>query len=130
MCPSALLAQSLDKDFTRTGQRQTTISSWHVFGTTAPLQEWSRLVEIIVSGFGVIVSSSGFFEDAFYPIVPKNPDVPHQGQGVLPPQGRIFPAQVVRRLANSHMAAAICYKQTQSSGISPVCRAAGCWLPG
>ena len=87
MCPSALFAQSLDKDFTRTGQHQTIISSWHVFGSTTTSQEWSGLLEIILSGFGVNVPSSGFLEDAFYPMNSTNPNVPHQGLGVLPPQG-------------------------------------------
>ena len=85
--PVAALAQILEKDFTRTGQHESLITSWSVFGGKTTSQQWSGVIEVIVSGFGVNVPSSGFLEDAFYPIVPATPDVPHQGVGVLPPVG-------------------------------------------
>jgi hypothetical protein len=84
--PTVAFAQ-LERDFTRTGQKESIISSWSVFGGKTTLQQWSGLVEVIVSGFGVNVPASGVLEDAFYPIDPAVPDVPIQGPGILPPQG-------------------------------------------
>ena len=86
LIPTVSFAQ-LEKDFTRTGQHNSLITSWSVFGGKTTAQSWSGLIEVIVSGFGVNVPDSGFLEDAFYPIIPETPDVPHQGPGVLPPQG-------------------------------------------
>jgi hypothetical protein len=85
--PTVSLAQILEKDFIRTAHHESLITSWSVFGGKTTAQQWSGLVEVIVSGFGVNVPASGFLEDAFYPIIPATPDVPHQGQGVLPPSG-------------------------------------------
>jgi len=86
LMPTVSIA-GLEKDFKRTGQQDSLITSWSVFGGTTTSQQWSGLIEVIVSGFGVNVPASGFLEDAFYPINPAAPDVPHQGPGVLPPQG-------------------------------------------
>jgi hypothetical protein len=85
--PALSFAQILEKDFNRTGQHESLITSWSVFGGKTTSQQWSGLIEVIVSGFGVNVPESGFLEDAFYPINPETPDVPHQGEGVLPPSG-------------------------------------------
>jgi hypothetical protein len=77
----------LEKDFTRTGQHESLITSWSVFGGKTTAQLWSGLVEVIVSGFGVNQPATGLLEDAFYPIDPVAPDEPIQGPGVLPPVG-------------------------------------------
>ena len=88
LSPTVSYARSdLDKDFRRTGQHESLISSWQVFGGKTTSQQWSGLVEVIVSGFGVNVPASGFLEDAFYPIIPATPDAPPQGPGILPPNG-------------------------------------------
>lgn len=84
---AASFAQQLDKDFVRTGQHESLIQSWRVFGGTTTANKWSGLIEVIVSGFGVNVPSTGVLEDAFYPIDPSNPDVPYNPPGTLPPVG-------------------------------------------
>ena len=66
--PAASFAQELEKDFVRTGQHQSLIQSWSVFGGVTTSQRWSGLIEVIVSGFGVNVPATGILEDAFYPI--------------------------------------------------------------
>jgi hypothetical protein len=77
----------LEKDFKRTGQHESLINSWQVFGGKTTAQRWSGLVEVIVSGFGVNVPAAGVLEDAFYPILPADPDVPFNAPGALPPSG-------------------------------------------
>src|SRR5262245_10688481 len=84
---AASFAQELEKDFVRTGQHQSLIQSWSVFGGVTTSQRWSGLIEVIVSGFGVNVPATGILEDAFYPIVPAAPDVPFNQPGALPPSG-------------------------------------------
>jgi hypothetical protein len=84
LIPRLSFAQ-LEKDFTRTGQEESLITSWSVFGGKTTSQPWSGLIEVIISGFGVNVP--GVLEDAFYPIDPDAPSVPVQGPGVLPPAG-------------------------------------------
>ena len=86
LVPRLLFAQ-IERDFVRTGQHESLITSWSVFGGTTTSQTWSGLVEVIVSGFGVNVPTSGTLEDAFYPIDPAAPDLPQQGTGVQPPTG-------------------------------------------
>jgi hypothetical protein len=77
----------LEKDFIRSGQHESLIQSWSVFGGVTTSQRWSGLVEVIVSGFGVNVPATGILEDAFYPIDPAAPDVPFNVPGALPPSG-------------------------------------------
>jgi len=78
---------SLDSNFVRTGQEESFIQSWQVFGGHETKQEWTGLIEMYVAGFGVNVPNSGVMEDAFYPIDPKEPEVPLNFEGALPPQG-------------------------------------------
>jgi hypothetical protein len=70
LIPAISFAQ-LERDFTRTGQEESIITSWSVFGGKTTSQQWSGLIEVIISGFGVNVPASGFLEDAFYPIGPS-----------------------------------------------------------
>src|SRR5207237_4327374 len=75
---------NLEKDFVRTGVHESLIDSWRVLNGVTTTQQFSELIEIIVSGFGINVPESGFLEDAFHGFEPAAPDVP---AGDLPPVG-------------------------------------------
>jgi hypothetical protein len=79
--PVSSFGQVLEKDFVRTGVHESLVDSWRVSNGVTTTQQFSGLVEVTVSGFGINVPGSGFLEDAFHGFVAAAPDVP---AGVVP----------------------------------------------
>jgi len=86
LLPTISYAQ-IEKRFVRTGQTDIMIQSWEEFGGETTKEKWSGLIEVLVSGFGINVPTSGVMEDAFYPLDPAAAHVPITSPGALPPQG-------------------------------------------
>jgi hypothetical protein len=64
----------VENNFSRTEQTETLIAPWAQFGGATTTQQWSGLIEVIVSGDGIDNPPSGTRHDAFWGYWPNSPD--------------------------------------------------------
>jgi hypothetical protein len=69
---AATAATTLDGIFTRTGKSESFAAPLTVFGGTTTTQQWSGLIEVILSGQAVNNPPTGLHLDPFWAFSPSN----------------------------------------------------------
>jgi hypothetical protein len=73
LLPGSVSAQSIQDFFTRTGQSESLTAPLTVFGGTTTVQQWSGLIEVILSGEAINNPPTGLHVDPFYAFFPADP---------------------------------------------------------